>query len=491
MTRAEYEIVLTLIDVDARERHRTLDWGVPHGPLSVGSRGDWLIVAEGVASVHLWLQFDGHRLYAASADAVAYVHDVPIASTWQEVLDGGELRFGPARIQVRLPRRLTAIERAAALPLPSFFTDRLEARRHSSSGSTEPPAALPREPFHFAPRARSAEPRSMRASRARMPWLWLLIPAALLPFIVAFVWLVGVGGSARVSAPPPPVSAPERLLASATAAAPVEESVPEQQAPLPLPKPPPALAPGTEPGTVSEALAPTTQAPVEPHRAYPQNLTDKPVPRIGAEPWMTSEEWQAQHERQLHAANRSRAKLIFLGDSITEGWGVSPAYRDTFGKYSPLNLGISSDVTQNVLWRIAHGALTDTHADVLVLMIGVNNLAGGFSPQQTVAGIRAIVAAIRAQLPRTRVLLLAILPARPSPNDPLRQNIALANQQLEGLAGAMGVSYHDVGAVLLEPDGTISKATLRDFVHPTATGYARLSEAVAPFIDALMGHAAE
>ena len=193
----------------------------------------------------------------------------------------------------------------------------------------------------------------------------------------------------------------------------------------------------------------------------------------------------------MHATNRARAKVIFLGDSITEGWGVSPAYHDKFAQYTPLNLGISSDVTQNVLWRIAHGALTGTNPDVLVLMIGVNNLAGGFSPERTVAGIRAIVVAVHAQLPAARVLLLGILPARESPSDPLRQHIALANQQLAGLAGAMAVSFHDVGGVLLEPDGTISKATLRDFVHPTAAGYLRLSEAVAPLIDALTVHAAE
>jgi beta-glucosidase len=138
-----------------------------------------------------------------------------------------------------------------------------------------------------------------------------------------------------------------------------------------------------------------------------------------------------------------------------------------------------------VLWRIEHGALDGTNPEVLVLMIGVNNLAGGFSPQDTVAGVRAILTAVRTHLPNTRLLLLGILPARQNPDNPLRLRISEANRLLATLAASAHVSFHDVGAVLLEPDGTISKATLRDFVHPTSAGYARLSEAVAPLIDAL------
>jgi len=238
---------------------------------------------------------------------------------------------------------------------------------------------------------------------------------------------------------------------------------------------------------VAEPLVPTPTLalPSAQPQAFPQRVADKPVPRIGAEPWMISEEWRAHHERQLHAPNRARAKVIFLGDSITEGWGVAPAYRDSFAKYSPLNLGLAGDVTQNVLWRVDHGALDGTNPDVLVLMVGVNNLAGGFSPQETVAGIRAIVAAVQAHLPNARVLLLGILPARQAPDNPLRLRIAEANRSLASLSSAR-VIFHDVGAVLLEPDGTITKATLRDFVHPTSAGYARLSEAVALLLAPLM-----
>jgi len=306
-------------------------------------------------------------------------------------------------------------------------------------------------------------------------------------------------------APSPVVGAKQELPASTAASSPAGPAAPAPapQAPvtptptprfdqqLVLPAAPSLPLDDVKPSPAGVVAADAPAATLKPLAAYPQNIANRPVPRIGDKPWLISEEWQAHHERQLHAAGRAGAKLLFLGDSITEGWGVAPAWREYFGKYSPLNLGLAGDTTQNVLWRIEHGALDGTHPQVVVLMVGVNNLAGGFTPEQTSDGIRAILSLLQAHLPATRVLLLAVLPARQDARDPLRQRIKDTNRLLESLATPGRVELHDVGSVLLEPDGSISKSTLRDFVHPTPEGFERLSRAVAPFLDALMAHAAE
>ena len=88
-------------------------------------------------------------------------------------------------------------------------------------------------------------------------------------------------------------------------------------------------------------------------------------------------------------------------------------------------------------------------------MVGVNNLAGGFSPEDTAGGLRAIVTAIQKELPETKVLLLAILPARQDANNPLRQRIKKCNELLQSLARPGSVEVLDVGSVLLESDGSI------------------------------------
>ena len=222
-------------------------------------------------------------------------------------------------------------------------------------------------------------------------------------------------------------------------------------------------------------------------RAFPQNVADKPVPRVGAEPWVISDQWLSEHERQLHAPRRSEAKVVFLGDSITAGWRSAPAYRASFSKYTPLNLGVSGDHTQNVLWRIQQGALEGLSPQVVVVMIGVNNLGGGFTPSATVGGVRAVVSSVQERLPRSRVLLLGILPARHSPSEGLRSKIAEANRLLAAMSWSSLTSFRDVGSVFLDPEGNIQKTIMRDFLHPTAEGYQLLSDSVEPLLSQLLG----
>jgi lysophospholipase L1-like esterase len=168
---------------------------------------------------------------------------------------------------------------------------------------------------------------------------------------------------------------------------------------------------------------------------------------------------------------------------------VAPAYREHFGKYAPLNFGIANDMTQNVLWRVEHGALDGTQPQAVVLMVGINNLAGGFTAEQTADGVRALVSAIQSHASSARVFLLGVLPARQDSANPLRQGIKDANRLLQGLAKPGKVEVRDVGSVMLEPDGSISKSTMRDFVHPTPDGFARLSQATAPLLDSLLAQA--
>jgi beta-glucosidase len=405
--------------------------------------------------IHLWLSFDGKSLFAASGEAAVSLRGRALSSEYTQLDDGAELRFGFALLRV----------------------------------SEEAP---------WAGRGRTGQPG---AQRQRL--LWALGAGALLLVALAGASLFALlRSSPNVAAPAPSTSVaqtPPPAAAAIEAPAPAEAAVlgsptaaavgDAQLAPLPGAAPP-AVALGLQappPAAADSAQSPLLKPPV----AYPQNVANRPVPRVGENAWTISAEWRAQHERHLHALSRATTKLVFLGDSITEGWSVAPSYREHFGKYSPLNLGIANDTTQNVLWRLEHGALDGTHPRVVVLLIGINNLAGGFTAAQTADGVRAIVASIQTHAPAARVLLLGVFPARREVSNPLRQTIKDANQLLAGLASPGRVEFHDFGSCLLEPDGSISKSTLRDFVHPTPEGFARVSVALAPFVNALIPSAAE
>src|SRR5262249_122027 len=141
--------------------------------------------------------------------------------------------------------------------------------------------------------------------------------------------------------------------------------------------------------------------------------------------------WVARQKELNERAKKGGAELLFLGDSITEGW--EGAGKEVWEKrYSPrkaLNLGISGDQTQHVLWRLHHGNIDGLAPKAAVVMIGTNNSGGGQSAEQIAEGVQRITEKLGEKLPKTKVLLLAIFPRGEKPN-PQRELIAAVNLRL-------------------------------------------------------------
>lgn len=433
-------LVVAVIRGEADPQDFALEPGTAPFEMIVGSRGDWCVSGPGVVARHLRLRFDGEELFAASLEGTTYLRGQPLTGDFARLRENDELRLGFALLRVQI----------------------------------------------------ASPARAAKVARTRPPLLLLGGGAGVLLTSVLLVALLRGHGDG------PTTVAAAAALSSATSSA----SLPAVESPTlpvdPLPAPAAPGPPSAEDATraalprlaedeaTSQAVVDTPTAAFKPPAVFPQNVANRAVPRVGDKPWLIAEEWQQHHERLVRAPSRTTAKLIFLGDSITEGWAVAPAYKEYFGKYAPFNLGIASDTTQNVLWRLEHGALEGSHPRVVVTMIGINNLAGGFSVDDTAAGVRAVVASVQKCVPEARILLLGILPARQDAANPLRQKIQDTNRQLAALAVAGRVEFRDVGQVLLETDGSISKATLRDFVHPTPEGFERLSKAVAPSLESML-----
>jgi lysophospholipase L1-like esterase len=194
-------------------------------------------------------------------------------------------------------------------------------------------------------------------------------------------------------------------------------------------------------------------------------------------------------------AQKGNIDVLFLGDSITDAWGgeghnPKSAGKDIFAKeFEPLkaaNFGIGGDRTQHVLWRLENGELEGIHPEVVMLMIGTNN-AGTNTAEQIADGITAIVKEIHKRSPQTKILLLGIFPRGQKPN-PLREKIKQVNAIVSKLDdGGNTVKYLDIGDKFLEPDGTISKEIMPDYLHLTPKGYQIWADAVKEPINELLG----
>ena len=109
-----------------------------------------------------------------------------------------------------------------------------------------------------------------------------------------------------------------------------------------------------------------------------------------------------KHQAFLDRAKAGPIGLLFLGDSITEGWGRAPqVWAKYYEKFQPANFGIGGDATQHVLWRIDNGELDGISPKVVVLMLGTNNTGANDGPQIAAAD-KKIVTAIRPSCPRPR-----------------------------------------------------------------------------------------
>jgi beta-glucosidase len=187
--------------------------------------------------------------------------------------------------------------------------------------------------------------------------------------------------------------------------------------------------------------------------------------------------------------SQGQADVIFVGDSITQGWEGNG--KEVWAKYyasrHALNLGIGSDHTQHVLWRLDHGNLDGLKPKVAVVLIGVNNIPDDQNtPRQVLEGVTAVVGKLRERLPATKVLLLGIFPFRED-FCAQRAKALQVNQALHKLDDGNWIRFLDFGYLLIQPDGRISKDIMRDFLHLTPAGYRIWAEAMEPTLAAMLG----
>jgi lysophospholipase L1-like esterase len=187
-------------------------------------------------------------------------------------------------------------------------------------------------------------------------------------------------------------------------------------------------------------------------------------------------------------AKNGKVGVLFVGDSITDGWRGrgKQTFEKNYGPMDPLNIGIGGDRTQHVIWRLEHGEVEGISPKAAVLMIGTNNL-GSNTNEEIVAGVTKIVQILHEKLPQTRVLLLAIFPRGASANDPNRARIKAINEQLAKLDdGGKTVKYLDIGPKFLAPDGSLPKDIMPDALHPNEKGYEIWAEAMGPTLEQMM-----
>jgi lysophospholipase L1-like esterase len=220
----------------------------------------------------------------------------------------------------------------------------------------------------------------------------------------------------------------------------------------------------------------------------------KPTPRV--EYWETR--LKQINEMVANRATLPQVKLLFVGDSITDFWLLDDnpwvkgqkfgrrIWNESFNTAGSanfgLNIGISGDRTEHVLYRLqprARGGLGQIDApelepEFIVLMIGINNTWAPEEPVQDSVfdGASAVIQALEERKPRARMILQSLLPLPEA--DKNRDIVRPINSRLQALSRSRPqncILYLDLYDAFVDAKGHQIHHYFNDGIHPNEVGY--------------------
>lgn len=234
------------------------------------------------------------------------------------------------------------------------------------------------------------------------------------------------------------------------------------------------------------------QASKAPGAAY--NSAVVPVPKLENDFY----DWHQRHEQVKElVAKRKDTQLIFIGDSITHMFGGLPKSRiargasiweQNYAQYNPINMGFGWDRTQNMLWRLENGALEGISPKVAVVLAGTNNLTGTNNaptntPEEIVAGIKKICETVHRKSPKTKILLLGVLPRH---GEELNEKIFEINKLILALKKERYITVKILWKKFADKNGQQNMKYFHDKAHPNARGYQLWAETIEPTLKQLL-----
>jgi len=225
------------------------------------------------------------------------------------------------------------------------------------------------------------------------------------------------------------------------------------------------------------------------------NLAEAPIDRLSI-PW-----WHERWAATLAQARETQgAKIIWLGDSITQNWQWAgtrgfddflPVWKQYYLPYNALDFGFKGDTTANLIWRLDNGQVAGLHPQLAIILIGANNFGHvHWDAAQTIPGIESVVRLTQRKLPGTHIILIGVLPSIRSPwvdeqtdvtNAALarryagRGDITFVNLSPLFLTGGKIDAAHYIDPHLTPPDPPL---------HPNAATMARMAATLAPYVAA-------
>jgi acyl-CoA thioesterase I len=244
-------------------------------------------------------------------------------------------------------------------------------------------------------------------------------------------------------------------------------------------------------GTIVSAQAPAQPAAAPPATAQPSAAPTAACPEMATaltallardarmRDWAEMARYRDAN-KTLPAPSSSEARVVFMGDSITDGW-QQPRYGGFFPGKPYVDRGISGQTTPQMLVRFRRDVI-DLRPKAVVILAGTNDIAGNTGPMtnEEIQGNLASMSEL-AHAHNIKVVLASITPVseyhvRPNlpPQTTARpmERIKAMNDWIKSYAASHGDVYLDYFSGMIDDKGLMRAELTEDDLHPNAKGYA-------------------
>jgi lysophospholipase L1-like esterase len=198
----------------------------------------------------------------------------------------------------------------------------------------------------------------------------------------------------------------------------------------------------------------------------------------------------AEANKTLPQPSPSRSRVVFLGDSITDGWRLN----EYFAGQDYVNRGISGQITGEMLGRMQADVL-DLYPKAVIVLAGTNDIARGV-PLATIENNLTMIAEL-AGSQQIKVLLCSVLPISDYHKDTNPQyvrsvqrppaTIVQLNRWIKDLCEKRGLAYVDYFSAMVDKAGYLPAELADDGLHPNAQGYRRMAPIALEAIQRALG----
>ncbi len=192
--------------------------------------------------------------------------------------------------------------------------------------------------------------------------------------------------------------------------------------------------------------------------------------------------WRERRSEWAKQVADDRHAVVFLGDSITQGWGGGLGA--AFPGVKVANRGISGDTTRGVLLRLAEDVLALDPAAV-VLLIGTNDLEEGAAPEVAAGNLKLIVAELERHDPKAPIVLCQVFPSSAAKKRPAEKIKAMNALFLAAVKNDPRVTYLETWPLFADASGDAKPGEFPDLLHPNEAGYAKWAAALRPILATL------